>query len=154
MTRTHTTRLNYKSARLDWLYPWIDLRENEVGRRELNGIYLGKVFDPRTVLADEVRSEVRREAAIRELMSTEFLMAESPEERLEMLEAQFPFNCEHVVPQSWFRKASPMRADLHHLFTCEWGCNSFRGNQPYFDFIELEEARRPQCWPPGDGEGF
>lgn len=87
-------------------------------------------------------------------MSSEFLMAEAQEERLEMLEEQFPFNCEHVVPQSWFRKASPMRADLHHLFTYEWGCNSFRGNQPYFDFIELEEARRPQCGRREVGKGF
>ena len=27
------------------------------------------------------------------------------------------YNCEHVVPQSWFHKRRPMKSDLHHLFT-------------------------------------
>ena len=45
-----------------------------------------------------------------------------------------PYNCEHVVPQSSFAKKEPMRGDLHHLFTCESRCNSFRSNTPYFDF--------------------
>lgn len=38
------------------------------------------------------------------------------------------YNCEHVVPQSWFNKAHPMKADLHHLFTEEIQCNGIRGN--------------------------
>ena len=61
------------------------------------------------------------------------------------LEAALPFNCEHVVPQSWFAGKEPMRGDLHHLFACESGCNSFRGNFPYFDFAEDEEAQREEC---------
>ena len=65
------------------------------------------------------------------------------EEQLEvfrgLLEAQLPYNCEHVVPQSWFAHKEPMRGDLHHLFACESGCNSFRSNIPYFDFMENEE---------------
>jgi endonuclease I len=47
------------------------------------------------------------------------------------VEEALPFNCEHVVPQSWFGKAEPMRGDLHHLFACESRCNSFRGNTPF-----------------------
>lgn len=43
------------------------------------------------------------------------------------------YNCEHVVPQSWFGKKNPMRGDLHHLFACENKCNSIRGNAPYTD---------------------
>jgi len=50
-----------------------------------------------------------------------------------------PFNCEHVVPQSWFTKKEPMRGDLHHLFACETRCNSFRGNTPYDDFADFPE---------------
>jgi endonuclease I len=50
-----------------------------------------------------------------------------------------------VVPQSWFGKREPMRGDLHHLFACESGCNSFRGNTPYFDFPDFEEAVREEC---------
>ena len=56
-----------------------------------------------------------------------------------------PFNCEHVVPQSWFGKDEPMRGDLHHLFACEPRCNSFRGNTPYFDFADSEEAVMTDC---------
>ena len=52
----------------------------------------------------------------------------------DLLEASAPYNCEHVVPQSWFSKKEPMRGDLHHLFACESRCNSFRGNHAYFDF--------------------
>lgn len=64
---------------------------------------------------------------------------------LDALEAAFPYNCEHVVPQSWFQKREPMRGDLHHLFACEWGCNSFRGNTPYFDFADFQEVVRDDC---------
>jgi endonuclease G len=38
-----------------------------------------------------------------------------------------------------------MRGDLHHLFACEPACNSFRGNIPYFDFPDFEEAIRDEC---------
>jgi endonuclease I len=64
---------------------------------------------------------------------------------LDLLEAQLPFNCEHVVPQSWFAKREPMKGDLHHLFACEVACNSFRGNTPYFDFADFREAIRTKC---------
>lgn len=40
-------------------------------------------------------------------------------------------NCEHVVPQSYFDKAEPMRSDLHHLYACNIGDNSQRGATPY-----------------------
>jgi endonuclease I len=55
------------------------------------------------------------------------------------LEAALPFNCEHVVPQSWFRRREPMRGDLHHLFACEARCNSFRGNTPFGEFADFPE---------------
>ena len=44
------------------------------------------------------------------------------------------YNCEHVVPQSWFQKKSTPRGDLHHLFACEIECNSIRGNAVLADF--------------------
>lgn len=53
-----------------------------------------------------------------------------------------------------------MRGDLHHLFACESGCNSFRGNTPYFDFPDFEEVVRHECgkreehkFEPGGGKG-
>ena len=67
------------------------------------------------------------------------------EAEFDELEQELPFNCEHVVPQSWFAKREPMRGDLHHLFACESRCNSFRGNWPYFDFEERERTVREHC---------
>jgi endonuclease G len=72
------------------------------------------------------------------------------------VEAALPYNCEHVVPQSWFGKAEPMRGDLHHLFACETRCNSFRGNTPYAefaDFPDLDEVVRGDC-DKSEGNGF
>jgi endonuclease I len=86
--------------------------------------------------------ERRREQAIRERVIRESLEVVD-EDFLEELEATYPFNCEHVVPQSWFNKRKQPRTDLHHLFTCESGCNSFRGNRAYFDI--QTEAFRDNC---------
>ena len=53
-----------------------------------------------------------------------------------------------------------MRGDIHHLFACEVGCNSFRGNFPYFDFPDTQAAVREACgrledigFEPGAGKG-
>ena len=97
------------------------------------GIYSNEIFDAMEVIRQEVAMERLREAAIRERIERESL--ESTDEAfLEELEAQHPFNCEHVVPQSWFNKRKQPKTDLHHLFTCESKCNSFRSNHAYFDF--------------------
>jgi endonuclease G, mitochondrial len=79
-------------------------------------------------------------AEIREATSGAELAAE-----LNLVEAAFPYNCEHVVPQSWFQNREPMRGDLHHLFACEPECNSFRGNTPYYDFADFEKLVRSDC---------
>lgn len=53
------------------------------------------------------------------------------------------YNCEHVVPQSWFQKRRPMKSDLHHLFTEQTRCNSSRAN---YNLTEVEGARNlPSC---------
>ena len=137
---THTTTLSYKTARLEHLYPWIDRRGDS--SRELRGIYSNKVFDALEVIRKEVAMERRRESALQKRMQQESL-GSIDEAFLEELEAAHPFNCEHVVPQSWFHKRKQPRTDMHHLFTCEWGCNSFRGNRAYFDF--QTEAFREDC---------
>jgi Endonuclease I len=76
------------------------------------------------------------------------------------IEAALPYNCEHVVCQSWFDEDEPMRGDIHHLFACESGCNSFRGNFPYIDFPDTQEIVRDACgrreedgFEPGGGKG-
>jgi endonuclease G, mitochondrial len=94
------------------------------------------------------------------MMQTESLSPPQFQERIDLLERDFPYNCEHVVPQSWFDKAQPMRGDLHHLFACESKCNSFRGNNPYTDFPDFNEAIKSECgklegkkFEPGFGKG-
>ncbi len=53
-----------------------------------------------------------------------------------------------------------MKADMHHLFTCEPKCNSFRSNIPYFQFPPESEIVRQHCgrresgkFEPGAGKG-
>lgn len=140
VTKTHGPQPRYQPMRL--VYPWVDLHKD--GR--LRSIYSGRDFS-----AEEF---IRADAAIAEARLArvqEFLLQESTagptelEAELDALEASMPFNCEHVVPQSWFAKKEPMRGDLHHLFACEVACNSYRGNFPYFDFPGFDEVVREAC---------
>jgi deoxyribonuclease-1 len=57
------------------------------------------------------------------------------------------FNCEHTMPQSWFNEKLPMRGDLHHLFTAEPHCNSYRSNFAHgqFDNGETIVSKREGC---------
>ncbi len=41
------------------------------------------------------------------------------------------FNKEHVVPQSYFNQATPMRGDAHHLLPTDGRVNGFRSNYPF-----------------------
>lgn len=137
---THKTPIAYKPAR--HVYPWVDLHPD----LRIRSIYSGQDFDPETLIREDFRIGEERAARLRELVLTESTM--SPEklgEELDVLEAALPYNCEHVVPQSWFDKREPMRGDLHHLFACETRCNSFRGNIPYYDFPDFEEAVMDSC---------
>lgn len=40
------------------------------------------------------------------------------------------FNREHTTPQSWFKKASPMKSDLFHVFPTDGYVNNRRSNYP------------------------
>ncbi|ATW46914.1 endonuclease [Streptomyces peucetius] len=137
---THAPRPKYKPIRL--VYPWVDLHKD--GR--LRSIYSGRTFTAEEFIRADAAVEIARIARLEELLLRE--STAGPAElaaEFEALEASMPFNCEHVVPQSWFTKEEPMRGDLHHLFACEVGCNSFRGNFPYVDFPGFEEAVRDEC---------
>lgn len=140
---SHTKQHSYADARLKFLYPAVDLHEDG----KLRNIYSGTELDPAEAVARELaivlpRLEARGTEAtvsrIEQLLTTDeaFDAAE---------EAGETMNCEHVVPQSWFDKQEPMRSDLHHLFACEPGCNSFRGNIPYWQFSNEDEATRSEC---------
>jgi endonuclease I/V8-like Glu-specific endopeptidase len=158
MTDTHTERPSYAPSR--HVYPFVDLHPD----KKLRSIYSGKSFTAEELIRADFEAELQRTQFSRRL--AELRAAESRQgaavraAELDLLEAQFPFNCEHVVPQSWFSKREPMRGDLHHLFACESRCNSFRSNTPYFDFPDFEEAVRHDCgksadrkFEPSDGKG-
>lgn len=140
VTQTHKNMPRYKPAVM--VYPWVDLHPD----RQLRSIYSGKPFSPEEVIRDDARIEAERTVRLREFVSRE--AAVGPDEltdELAELDALMPYNCEHVVPQSSFAKKEPMRGDLHHLFTCESRCNSFRSNTPYFDFPETDRAVMQDC---------
>ena len=140
VTRTHRNKLGYKP--MVHLYPWVDLQPS----RKIKSVYSAQTFNPIELIERDQEVARMREERISQFRTTE--SAESPEAMatfLEAMEAQLAYNCEHVVPQSWFQKKQPMRGDLHHLFACESGCNSFRSNTPYFDFSDFNEAVRSDC---------
>lgn len=139
---THKNRLKYRPS--THVYPWVDLHEAQP-KPKLKSIYSGRDVDPQEFIEEDFRIE-RERLRLQEVLQQESSLASvATQEQLDLLEASLPFNCEHVVPQSWFGKREPMRGDLHHLFACESGCNSFRGNTPYYDFSDFEEAIREAC---------
>src|SRR4051794_5732806 len=129
--RSHVRTPGYQPARE--LYPWVDLQPTG-GVRSL---YTGQEWEPAELIRPD---RAIAQARAREL--TAQLDAPGTRTAVEAqaeLEAALPFNCEHVVPQSWFGKQEPMRGDLHHLFACETRCNSFRSNTPYDEFADFPE---------------
>lgn len=139
ITDTHTTKPSYDVSRVKHLYAWVDLQRNG----QVRSIYSDQEFDPAEFIREDFEIEARIETRLESRGGSDANLESLREE----LEAREPFNCEHVVPQSWFSKSEPMRGDLHHLHSCESNCNSFRGNQPYKDFSKFDEAEglRPRC---------
>ena len=135
LEKTHCARPSYRPA--VELYPWVDLQPNG----KLRSMYTQEEYDPRALIEDAAEIEQRR-AAFRASRRAEGASADSVEAQVEKVD---PYNCEHVVPQSWFAHDEPMRGDLHHLFTCESKCNSFRGNTPYADHPDQLEKIRERC---------
>src|SRR5215211_1012899 len=153
--RTHDPRPAYRPSEM--VYPRVDLHPDGV----LRSIYSGKTFTPEELIRAD--AEVERQRTERMLEFHLRKTALGPRElaaEAEAIEAELPYNCEHVVCQSWFGEDEPMRGDIHHLYACEMGCNSFRGNFPYFDFPDTQEVSREACgrredigFEPGAGKG-
>lgn len=136
LEQTHENLLRYKP--IAHVYPWLDVHPDGFVR----SIYSGHKYKPEEIIEEDLKVEAARARRKAESLHAEASVRAA---ELDALEAQLPYNCEHVVPQSWFDKREPMRGDLHHLFTCESGCNSFRGNTPYYDFADFEEVIREAC---------
>ncbi|MCE7993308.1 MAG: hypothetical protein HEP71_15080 [Roseivirga sp.] len=132
---THVRPYSYRRAKGQFLYPLIDLKANG----QLNSIYSDKAFEVEEIIRADLETELRHAKYLEERSRFESFTSE--QQRLmviEELEAQAPYNCEHVVCQSWFGRSEPMKGDLHHLFTCEPRCNSSRSNHPYKDFSDYD----------------
>ncbi len=150
LAASHARKIRYRDSRLEHLYPRIDLHPDGL----LRSIYSGDGFAPEEIIAAELALEARLEARAAELVRQESALGrEAMVRELELFEDSLPYNCEHVVPQSWFGRSEPMRGDLHHLYTCEMRCNSFRSNTPFFDFPNFEESVRDACGK-SESEGF
>ena len=157
LVNTHTNKLSYQPN--TQLYPWVDLQPD----LKIRSIYSKLEYTPEEIIREDLSIERMRNTRLQEMMRVEsFSKIANSTEELDILEAQMPYNCEHVVPQSWFDKQQPMKGDLHHLFACEVKCNSFRGNTPYFDFVDFEEVITSNCgkserkeskFEPGNGKG-
>ncbi|MDJ0918079.1 MAG: endonuclease [Woeseiaceae bacterium] len=144
LAATHTERHSYRRARHEFLYPAIDLHPDG----QLRNIYSGTLFSPVEAIAAELSALIPFAEAIGVEVTEATLGQIFADDALwEDLEnsTQLSFNCEHVVCQSWFDKRQPMKADIHHLFACQPGCNSFRSNIPYWQFDPLDEAVREDC---------
>ena len=160
LLESHGSPVSYATGRKR-LYAWADAHSDGT-KLSLRSVYSGEPMEQIDVIAGELANEI---AVDPELLDTikegnfeRYLALESLTERVLMEEAaaaeQPPFDCEHVVPQSWFDKKIPMVGDMHHLFTCEKGCNRGRGNTPYFDFdafdgtdqaVDAQERIKDKC---------
>ena len=130
---SHQQQLPYAPS--THLYPLVDLHPDNL----IRSIYSGKEFTKEElIMLDAAVDEQRQQEVVRLRQQETAMTEESFQMALEDIELALPYNCEHVVPQSWFGKQNPMRGDLHHLFACETKCNSFRGNLPYYDFEDYE----------------
>ncbi|MET3699723.1 endonuclease I [Bacillus oleivorans] len=124
---THTNQIPYDP--IEYVYPWVDLRPDGT----LTSIYSGETRQAIEIIQEDFDTSLKR---IREIEATANPVHEPIDSLLNKIEKNFKYNCEHVVPQSWFNEQEPMRGDLHHLFTCDPVCNSIRSNFPYYDFAD------------------
>ena len=129
LQETHTNQVRYDPS--EYIYPWVDLKPDG----NLTSIYSGVNRNPEEIIQEDYLTSLKRQSSMDTMYRSNEHLNDA---QLTQIEKEFPYNCEHVVPQSWFNEEEPMRGDIHHLFTCEPTCNSFRSNYPYFDFVEYE----------------
>ncbi|WP_139891174.1 endonuclease I family protein [Bacillus sp. D386] len=134
LTRTHNPQLSYSTSRKA-LHSWVDLREDG----QIKSIYSDQSLNPSDVIAQDKLLEDAAIDQMIQVLSKDFgVLHEHKNILIESVLRSLQFNIEHVIPQSWFEKRHPMVGDLHHLFTCEKDCNSFRSNIPYYDFEDYK----------------
>jgi endonuclease G, mitochondrial len=130
LSKTHTNVLPYEPS--VHLYPWVDLRPN----LQLESIYSSTTIDAiASIKEDYDKAEYWN--SIGQMAAMAALAPATASAQIALTTSQY-LNCEHVVCQSWFDHSQPMKGDLHHLFSCDPNCNSFRGNRPLADLPGLD----------------
>lgn len=132
VTNTHDNHLPYNSETRNYLYSWVDLHLDG----NLKSIYSGEEKNPEQVMKEDYKLDLKRKELYHSLLKNDSENDSRVQEIITSIGSENNYNCEHVVPQSWFDKDNPMRGDLHHLFTCEVKCNSSRSNFPFHDFSD------------------
>jgi deoxyribonuclease I len=130
LQETHTNKVRYDPSK--YVYPWVDLQPDG----NLVSIYSGQKRQAEEVIKEDFATSLKRKEEIEKMMD-----ADRGKDKLAQIENDLKYNCEHVVPQSWFNEQEPMRGDVHHLFTCEPICNSIRSNNPYHDFPDYNPEK-------------
>lgn len=126
LKNSHTTVFSVKQSR-NLLFSQVDLQKN----RKLRSIYSEQEMDPEHIIIDDYKEEQRR----RDFLQSIKELPEKDRERLtKMFEDRMIRAVEYAVPLSWYDSLSPMKSDLHQMFTCESALASFRNEFPYFDF--------------------
>lgn len=126
LKESHTNQVGYDPS--EYVYPWVDLGPDG----NLKSIYSGEDRQAEDVIKEDYKATLKRIDKINKIDTDQRVGLDE----LLKIANEFPYNCEHVIPQSWFNEQQPMRGDIHHLFTCDPVCNSTRSNYPYHDFLE------------------
>lgn len=123
ISATHHRKLDYAPSR--HLYPLVDLHPDKL----IRSIYSGKTFTAEELILLDEQVDIARQQELVKLQQQESTMSEERFfEVLNDLEAALPYNCEHVVPQSWFHKDNPMRGRPASSF-CMRGPLQFHARQ-------------------------
>jgi deoxyribonuclease I len=138
---SHKNQLPYFLAKDLYLYTWVDLYPDGTAK----SIYSSQRKDPESLLIEDNETlrqkydEFRRRSRAIQVNGFDSI------KELKTFENHFKMNTEHIVPQSWFEGAEPMKGDLHHLFVCDPACNISRSNFPFtdFDFYNPESNNEP-----------
>ncbi|WP_028784392.1 endonuclease I family protein [Thalassobacillus devorans] len=126
LEETHTRQVRYDPS--EYVYPWVDLRPDG----SLRSVYSGNQRDAEEVIKEDYEASLKREREMNKIDK------DQEAAQLMRIAADFKYNCEHTVPQSWYDAREPMRGDIHQLFTCDPVCNSIRSNYPYHDFPDYD----------------
>ena len=113
---THRETPRYKPSLK--LYPWIDLQPDG----KLKSLYTAEIFEPEQLIEADLVVLQERAARMIRLRGLE----EGDSAALEAkVEAQLPFNCEHVVPQSWSGSTSRCAATCATCSPASRGATAF-----------------------------